>query len=73
MKAAAYYAIGQAYPLATAMAVRSIAGGISFAIMIIGSAAIGRRGFFLLRRLGWLPQVEAEPLEALRARASDPR
>jgi intracellular septation protein A len=72
VKAAAYYAIGQTYPLATAMAIRSIAGGISFAIMIIGSAGIGRRGFFLLQRLGWLPKVEAEPLEAVRARATDP-
>lgn len=61
LKAVAYYAIGQAYPLATAMAIRSIAGGISFGIMIVGSAALGRRGFFLLQRLGWLPKVEPEP------------
>jgi len=73
LKAGAYYAIGQAYPLAAAMAIRSILGGISFAIMILGSAALGRRGFFLAQRLGWLPEVEPAPLDAASAAASDPR
>jgi intracellular septation protein A len=73
LKAAAYYAIGQAYPLATAMAIRSLAGGISIAAMILGSAALGRRGFFLFQRLGWLPKVEGAPLATASAAATDPR
>ena len=74
VKAAAYYAIGQVYPLATAMAIRSLAGGISLAVMILGSAAVGRRGFFLLQRLGWLPKVEdAPPLRAAPPGAIDRR
>jgi len=72
LKAAAYYAIGQAFPLATALAIRSLAGGISLAIMILGSATIGRRGFFLLQRLSWLPKVEPEPVDA-GPEATDPR
>ena len=70
LKAGVYFALGEAYPLATAMALRSIIGGISLGVMIVGSAAIGRRGFFLLQRLGWLPKVEPEPVAAV---ASDPR
>jgi len=73
VKAAAYYAIGQAYPLATALAIRSLVGGISFGVMIVGSAALGRRGFFLLQRLGWLPKVEPASFERAPAAASDPR
>jgi intracellular septation protein A len=73
LKAAAYYAIGQAFPLATAMAIRSIAGGISLGVMLLGSIALGRRGFFLVQRLGWLPKVEAAPVEAGQAVVTDPR
>jgi len=73
LKAAAYFAIGQAFPLASAMAIRSIAGGISLAIMILGSAALGRRGFFLLQRLGWLPKVEDAALEAAPRTPTEPR
>ena len=72
LKAAAYYAIGEAFPLGTALAIRSLAGGISFAVMLLGSVAIGRRGFFVLQRLGWLPKVEPEPGEAATA-PTDPR
>ncbi|HEX3974502.1 MAG TPA: septation protein IspZ [Stellaceae bacterium] len=71
VKAGVYFALGQAYPLATALALRSIIGGISLGAMIVGSAALGRRGFFLLQRLDWLPKVEPEPLAE--ATASDPR
>ena len=73
LKAGAYFAIGQAFPLATALAIRSIAGGISLAVMILGSAALGRRGFFLLQRLGWFPKVGPSPLEAAPAVPSDRR
>jgi hypothetical protein len=38
-----------------------LVGGISFAIMTVGSTALGRRGFFVTKRLGWLPHVEEEP------------
>lgn len=73
LKAAAYFVIGQAFPLATAMAIRSLLGGISLAIMIVGSAVLGRRGFFLMQRLGWLPRVENQPPATAVAAATDPR
>jgi intracellular septation protein A len=67
LKAAFYFALGTMLPLATALALRSAIGGISFGVMIIGSAALGRRGFFLMKRLGWLPTDEAEPTTAVSA------
>jgi intracellular septation protein A len=73
LKAAAYFAIGQAFPLATAMAIRSLDGGISLALMIIASAVLGRRGFFLMKRLGWLPRVEDKPQAAAAAAVTDRR
>ena len=73
LKAAAYFAIAQAFSLATAMAIRSLAGGISFGILLFGSIALGRRGFFLLQRLGWLPQVADAPREAAAGAATGRR
>ena len=73
LKAAAYFAIGQAFPLATAMAIRSLGGGVSLGIMLFASVALGRRGFFLLQRLGWLPKAEPEPPEPGPAPATAPR
>lgn len=72
LKAAGYVAIGQAFPLATAMVLRSIIGGISFAVMIGASILIGRRGFFLLQRLRWLPHVAPEPGATAPDAISDP-
>ena len=69
LKAAVYFALGATLPLATALALRSAIGGISLGVMIAGSAALGRRGFFLMKRLGWLPADEADAAPAV----SDPR
>lgn len=54
-KAAAYLAVGATMPLTRAMAVRSVAGGASLALMIVLSVTQGRRLFALCQRLGLLP------------------
>ena len=43
-----------------AMALRSIVGSVSLAVMILVSATQGRRLFFLCRRLGLLPKPEPQ-------------
>jgi intracellular septation protein A len=69
LKAACYFALGAMLPLATALALRSAIGGISLGVMVAASAALGRRGFFLVKRLGWLPTDEADAATAV----NDPR
>jgi intracellular septation protein A len=53
--AAVYFWLGQIMPLAQAMAVRSVAGGVSLALMIAVSVTQGRRLFALCHSLGLLP------------------
>ena len=59
LKAAAYLWIAATLPLTQALALRSILGGISLALMIALSVTQGRRLFWLCRRLGWLGAPEA--------------
>ena len=49
-----------------AMALRSVAGGVSLGLMIVVSATQGRRLFFLCRRLGLLPEPEAAAIAGAR-------
>ena len=55
VKAAFYFWIALIFPLAQAMAIRSIIGGISLGLMILVSVTQGRRLFDLCRRWGLLP------------------
>lgn len=73
-KAALYVWLAWTLPMAEAMALRSVLGGVSLGLMIALSVTQGRRFFFLLRRLGLLPPPEpqaqgagAEPEAALAA------
>ena len=59
LKALAYFWIAATLPLTQALALRSVAGSISLALMIALSVTQGRRLFFLFRRLGWLGASEA--------------
>ncbi|MFI5011192.1 MAG: hypothetical protein ACHQAY_02480 [Hyphomicrobiales bacterium] len=58
LKAAFYLWIGLIMPLAQAMAVRSVVGGVSLGLMTALSVTQGRRLFMLCRRLGLVPMVE---------------
>jgi intracellular septation protein A len=60
-KAALYFWLAWTMPLTEAMALRSVLGGASLGVMIAFSATQGRRMFFVLRRLGWLPPPEKVP------------
>ncbi|HBK05968.1 MAG TPA: hypothetical protein DDZ81_08890 [Acetobacteraceae bacterium] len=67
VKAAAYLAVGAMMPLTQAMAVRSVAGSASLALMIALSVTQGRRLFGLCQRLRMLPSVpetQTPPAEA---------
>jgi intracellular septation protein A len=59
-KAAFYGWAAWRLPLAEAMLLRSVVGGLSLGLMIAVSATQGRRLFFLCRRLGLLPQPSEE-------------
>jgi intracellular septation protein A len=54
-KAVIFFWLAWTLPLTQAMALRSIAGGISLGLMIAVSVTQGRRMFFLCRWLGLLP------------------
>ena len=58
IKAAFYLAVGAMLPLASAMAVRSVVGGVSLGLMVLVSTTQGRRLFALCTRLGLLPKAE---------------
>jgi intracellular septation protein A len=64
-RAALYFWLAWTLPMTLAMAWRTGLGGASLGVMIVVSVTQGRRMFFLLRRLGWLPAEEvsgvAEP------------
>lgn len=62
LKAAAYLYIAAVMPLMQAMALRSVGGSISLALMVALSVTKGRRLFMLARRFGWLG--ETEPAQA---------
>jgi intracellular septation protein A len=55
LKAAVYLWMGAVLPLASAVAWRSLVGGLSMAAMLVVSITQGRRLFFLCGRLGLLP------------------
>lgn len=57
IKAGFYLAIGAMMPMAQAMGVRSVVGGISLELMTALSVTQGRRLFFLCQRLRLLPAV----------------
>lgn len=63
-KAAAYLAVATTMPLTQAMAVRSVAGTASLALMIVLSVTQGRRLFALCQRLGLLPYVPEAQTQA---------
>jgi intracellular septation protein A len=54
LKGAFYLWLAATLPLTQALALRSVLGGLSLAIMSALSVTQGRRLFFLCRRLGWL-------------------
>jgi intracellular septation protein A len=58
-KALVYLWLGAILPLEKALAVRTLAGGLSLACML-GISFMGRPLFFLCRRLGLLPAVDAD-------------
>jgi intracellular septation protein A len=64
VKAGVYLWLGLILPLAQALALRSVIGGASLAIMIGGTTIFGRRLFFLCRWLGLLPEVAPVAVEA---------
>lgn len=59
LKAAGYLYLAATLPLAEAIALRSVLGSLSLALMTALSVTQGRRLFLLARRLGWL--AEARP------------
>jgi|SRR5580658_2849779 len=61
VKAAVYLWLGAILPLQRAIVLRSVIGSISLGLMILLSVTLGRRLFFLCRRLGLLPVVEEIP------------
>lgn len=54
LKAGAYLWVAATLPMAQAIALRSLAGGLSLALMSVLSFTQGRRLFFLFQRWGWL-------------------
>jgi intracellular septation protein A len=64
VKAGVYFWLGLILPLAQALALRSVIGGASLAIMIGGTTIFGRRLFFVCRWLGLLPEVAPVAVEA---------
>jgi intracellular septation protein A len=58
VKAALYLWLGLILPLEQALALRTVIGGVSLAVMIGGTTFLGRRLFFFCRWLGLLPEVE---------------
>jgi intracellular septation protein A len=68
VKAGLYLWIGTILPLERAIALRSLIGGISLALMLALSITQGRRLFFLCRRIGLLPEVAVEPTQPLSAK-----
>jgi hypothetical protein len=59
VKAGFYLAVGQMLPMVQAMAVRSIVGSASLALMMALSFTQGRRLFLLCQRMGLLPSAPA--------------
>jgi intracellular septation protein A len=57
VKAGFYLIVGQMMPMAEAMAVRSVVGSASLALMIVLSLTQGRRLFLLCQRMGLLPSA----------------
>jgi intracellular septation protein A len=57
LKAGFYLAVGQMMPMVQAMAVRSVVGSASLAVMTLFSFTQGRRLFLLSQRLGLLPSA----------------
>ncbi len=72
LKAAFYLWAVWTLPMLQAMVLRSVAGGVSLAIMIAVSITQGRRLFFLCRRLGLLPRPEAPLAHAEAPSARNP-
>jgi intracellular septation protein A len=72
LKAATYLWMAWTMPMLEAMALRSVAGGVSLGLMIAVSATQGRRLFFLCRRLGLLPKPEERAAGAGALPASPP-
>ena len=56
LKAVLFLWMAWTMPMLEAMALRSVVGSVSLALMIAISATQGRRLFFLCRRLGLLPK-----------------
>ena len=71
-KAAAYLAVGLTMPLGQAIAVRSVAGGASLALMIVLSVTQGRRLFAVCQRLGLLPPASDGQNQAAPAGPAEP-
>jgi intracellular septation protein A len=63
-KAAFYYWLGSIMPFTQAIALRSIVGSVSLALMIFLSTTQGRRLFALCRRLGLLPEAPDRKTDA---------
>ena len=64
LKAIVYLWMAWTMPMLEAMALRSVAGGVSLGLMIVISTTQGRRLFFLCRRLRLLPRPRPpEPQE----------
>jgi intracellular septation protein A len=61
VKAGFYFAIGQALPMVQAIAVRSVFGSVSLALMVALSVTQGRRLFLLCRWVGLLPNGTGPP------------
>ena len=59
VKAGVYLWLGFVFPLRRAILLRSAIGGVSLGVMLAVSITQGRRLFFLCRRLGFLPAVDA--------------
>jgi intracellular septation protein A len=59
LKAAGYLYLAATLPLKEALALRSVLGSLSLALMIALSVSQGRRLFLLFRRLGWLAETRA--------------
>jgi intracellular septation protein A len=55
LKAGFYLAVGQMMPMVQAMAIRSVVGSASLAVMMLLSFTQGRRLFLLCQRIGLLP------------------
>jgi intracellular septation protein A len=59
LKAAGYLYLAATLPLKEALALRSVLGSLSLALMTALSVSQGRRLFLLMRRLGWLAPASA--------------